>query len=179
VFAENSHGFRQRLGHLAEDVQTAVLGLTERDLHDLLGDALDLDVHLQRGDAVGGTGDLEVHVAEMILVAENVGQDGEPVAFLDQAHGDTGHRRLQRHAGIHQRQRGAADGRHGGRAVGLGDLGDHAQRVGELVRAGSSGCTARHASLPWPISRRPGGAHAAGFADRIGREVVVQHEVRL
>ena len=45
-------GLGQRLGHLAEDVQAAVLGLAERDLHDLLGDARDLDVHLQRGDAV-------------------------------------------------------------------------------------------------------------------------------
>ena len=28
------------------------LGLGQRDLHDLLGDAVDLDVHLQGGDAV-------------------------------------------------------------------------------------------------------------------------------
>ena len=41
----------ERLGHLAEDVHAAVLGLGQRDLHDLLGDAGDLDVHLQRGDA--------------------------------------------------------------------------------------------------------------------------------
>ena len=32
--------------------------------------------------------DLEVHVAEVILVAEDVGQDGDAVAFLDQAHRD-------------------------------------------------------------------------------------------
>ena len=37
-------------------------------------DALDLDVHLQRGDAVAGAGDLEIHVAEVILVAEDVGE---------------------------------------------------------------------------------------------------------
>ena len=42
-----------------------------------VGDAGDLDVHLQRGDAVRGAGDLEVHVAEMVLVAEDVGEDGE------------------------------------------------------------------------------------------------------
>ena len=41
----------QRLRHLAEDVQAAVLRLAERDPHDLFGDAGDLDVHLQRGDA--------------------------------------------------------------------------------------------------------------------------------
>ena len=51
------------------------------DRHDLLGDAGDLDVHLQRGDAALGAGDLEVHVAEMILVAEDVGsapRNGRP-----------------------------------------------------------------------------------------------------
>ncbi len=47
----------------------------KRHPHDLFGDAGDLDVHLQRGDALIGAGDLEVHVAEMILVAENVGQN--------------------------------------------------------------------------------------------------------
>src|SRR6476661_7764124 len=61
----------QRLGHLAEDVDASVPGLAERNPHDLFGDALDLDVHLQRGDAVIGAGDLEVHVAEMILIAED------------------------------------------------------------------------------------------------------------
>ena len=67
----------QRLRHLAEDVQAAVARLRQRDLHDLRGDRGDLDVHLQRGDALLGAGDLEVHVAEMILVAEDVGEHGE------------------------------------------------------------------------------------------------------
>ena len=71
---------RQRLRHLAEDVQAPVLRLGERDAHDLLGDRGDLDVHLQRGDAALGAGDLEVHVAEMILVAEDVGEHGEAAA---------------------------------------------------------------------------------------------------
>jgi hypothetical protein len=69
----------------------------------------------------------------VIFIAQDVGQDGEALAFLDQAHGDAGAGALQRRARIHQRQRGAADGRHRRRAVGLGDLGDDAQRVRELV----------------------------------------------
>ena len=40
-------------------------------------------------NAVGGAGDLEIHVAEMILVTEDVGQHDEVVAFLDQTHRDT------------------------------------------------------------------------------------------
>src|SRR6185295_5629420 len=66
----------QSLGHFTEDVQATFLGLGERDLHDLFGDAGDLDIHLQRGDTLVGARHLEVHVAEMILVAENVGEHG-------------------------------------------------------------------------------------------------------
>ena len=74
-----SRARRERLRHLAEDVQAPVPRLVERDAHDLLGDRGDLDVHLQRGDALVGAGDLEVHVAEMVLVAEDVGEHGEAV----------------------------------------------------------------------------------------------------
>src|ERR687895_553972 len=41
------------LRHLAENVQAPALRLLERRAHDLFVDALDLDVHLQRGDAAG------------------------------------------------------------------------------------------------------------------------------
>ncbi len=41
----------------------------------------------------------------MVLVAEDVGQHGEAAILLDQAHGDARDRALQRHAGVHQRQR--------------------------------------------------------------------------
>ncbi len=58
------------------------LRLIERDAHDLFGDAGDLDVHLQRGDAILGARHLEVHVAEMILVAEDVGQHREALPSL-------------------------------------------------------------------------------------------------
>jgi hypothetical protein len=66
----------ERLEHLAEDVEAAVAGLGERLLEDLRERALDLDVHLDGGDALGGAADLEVHVAEVVLVAEDVGEDG-------------------------------------------------------------------------------------------------------
>ena len=45
-----------------------------------------------RGDAGLGSADLEVHVAQVILVAKDVGQHGHAVAFLDEAHGDAGRR---------------------------------------------------------------------------------------
>src|SRR3546814_3073719 len=52
----------QRLGHFTEDMQATLLGLAERDLHDLFGNAVDLDVHLQRGNAVRRS---EEHTSEL------------------------------------------------------------------------------------------------------------------
>ena len=43
----------------------------------LAGQARDLDVHLDGGDALLGAADLEVHVAEVVLVAEDVAEDGD------------------------------------------------------------------------------------------------------
>ena len=67
--------------HLSEDMQTALACLRERDAHDLLGDAGDLDVHLQRRDTFRCSGNLEVHVADG-LVAENVREHRERVVLL-------------------------------------------------------------------------------------------------
>mmetsp|Transcript_78776 Transcript_78776/g.218920 ORF Transcript_78776/g.218920 Transcript_78776/m.218920 type:complete len:772 (-) Transcript_78776:1232-3547(-) len=169
-------GAAHGLDHLAEDVQAGFLGLSQGDLHDFLGDALDLDVHLQGGDARGGTGHLEVHVAQVIFVTQDVGQHCETVAVLDQAHGDASHVSLQRHAGVHQRQAAAADGGHRRRAVGLGDFGHHAQRVRELFLArqhGDERALGQAAVADFAALRA---AHAARLAGGERGHVVVQHE---
>jgi hypothetical protein len=103
---------RQRLLHQMQNVHPAFACLRQRNRHDLLGDALDLDVHLQRSDAAIGAGDLEIHVTEMILIAEDVGQHREARAVFDKAHGNAGDVRLGRYAGVHQRQARAAYRRH-------------------------------------------------------------------
>src|SRR5690606_15210075 len=128
------------LVHLVEDVKAAGRSLGDGLLHDLFGDAGDLDVHLQRGDAVTRAGDLEVHVAQVVFVTQDVGQDGELAGRLqDQTHGDARDRTDQGHARVHQRQGAAADGGHGGRAVGLGDLRHQTDGVGEVLGAGQHG----------------------------------------
>ena len=122
-------------------------------------------------------GDFEVHVAVVIFGAGDVGEDGVLVAFLHQTHRDAADRRGDRHARVHQRQRGAADRGHRARAVRFENVADHAQRVREsFLRRESRADSARSASAPWPISRRPGAAHEPDFADAERREVVVQHE---
>ena len=176
VLAEFGAGGVDGLRHLAEDMQAAVLGLGQRDLHDLFGDAGDLDVHLQRGDAAFGAGHLEVHVAEMILVAEDVGEDGVALVFQDQAHGDARRRPLQRHSGVHQRQRRTAHRRHRRRTIRLRDLGDQADRVGEFVLRRQHRMDGAPGELAVADLTAARCTDAAGFADREGREIVVQQE---
>ena len=83
-------------------MQSSVLGLIKSSTHDFLGNALDLDIHLQCGNTLVGTSHFEVHIAKVILVAENICEDSEFFAFLNEAHRDAGNRCFDRHACIHQ-----------------------------------------------------------------------------
>src|SRR5439155_23950819 len=80
----------QRFGHFTKDKQAAFTRLAQRDAHDLLGDRGDLDVHLQRRDTSLGAGDFEVHIAQMVLVAEDVRQYGKAFRLFDEPHRDPG-----------------------------------------------------------------------------------------
>src|SRR5581483_10236600 len=179
VRRELGAGLRDDVEHLLEDELARPLRLLERVSHDLLGDAGDLDVHLERGDPVRRAGDLEVHVAQVVLRALDVGEDDVVVALLDEAHRDAGDRRLDRHAGVHQRQRRAADGAHRAGAVRLERLRDDPDRVRELVRR-------RDDRLERPLRERAvadvtplRAAHEARLPDRVRREVVVVHVAAL
>ena len=93
-----------------------------------------------------------------------------------EAHRHAGDRRLERHAGVHQRQRAAAHRRHRRRAVRFEDVGDDADGVGEVL----FGRQQRHERA---LGERAvadfapaGAAQELHFADRERREVVVQHE---
>ena len=166
----------QHFVHLVQYVQAAVARLIQRHLHDLAGDARDLDVHLQRRDAVLGSGHLEIHVAEVILVAQDVGQHFETRAFLDQAHRNAGHRRFDRHAGIHQRKAGAAHRGHGTGAVRFENFRHHADDVREFIHARHYRLDAALGKIAVPDLAPLGRSHHAGFADAERRKIVVQHE---
>ena len=162
--------------HLLQDVQASLPGLLQRRAHDLLGDAVHLDVHLQGADPPLGACHLEVHVPQVVFIAHDVGQHDEFVLLLDKAHGDARHRRRDAYAGVHQGQAGAAHRGHGAGAVGFGDLGDDADHIGELLQI-------RH-HRHHPALRQPavadlaalGRAGASGLAYAIRGKVVVQHE---
>ena len=105
-------GHSHRFLHFAQNVHAGFFGLGESHLHDFFGNALNFDVHLQSGDAIGGARDFEVHIAEVIFIAQDVGQHGKTVAFFDEAHGNTCHMRFHRHASVHQGEATAANGGH-------------------------------------------------------------------
>ena len=162
--------------HLVQDVEAGAAGLLQRFLQDGVGDVGHLDIHLKRGDAGLGSGDLEVHIAVVILGAGDVGEHGVSVAFLHQTHGDAGHGRGDRHAGVHQRKRSAADGGHGTRSIGFQNVADDAHGVGEGFVVGNDGGKSALGQCAVADFTAARAAHEADFADAERREVVVQHE---
>ena len=167
-----AHGFL----HFAQNVHTRFFGLGQSHLHDLLGDALDFDVHLQSSDAIGGASHFEVHVAQMIFVTQNVGQHSKAVAILDQAHGNASHMRFHGNTRVHHGQATAADGRHGRRSVGFGDFRHHTQGVGKFFFGGQTSCQSTLGQTAVAYFAALGGTHATDFAGSKGRHVVVEHE---
>jgi len=104
VRAELRARLRKHSEHLVEHEQPRLASLLERLREDLVRQPLDLDVHLKGGDAVLRARHLEVHVAEVVLDALDVGEHGELALAGHQTHCDTGDGRLDRHARVHQRK---------------------------------------------------------------------------
>src|SRR5690606_8919605 len=96
--------FRNGLGQKSQNMEPSVPGLFKGLDQDFIGKSLDLDVHLTGGDPISGTGDLEVHIPQMVLIAQNVRKYGMLAAFGigDQSHGDSGNRFLELYPGIHE-----------------------------------------------------------------------------
>src|SRR5205809_3622515 len=104
VRAELGPRLLDRLAHLGEHGHPRLARLSERVAHNLERGAGDLDVHLESRDPLLRSGDLEVHVAVVVLAAHDVGQDPELVAFLDEPHRNAGDVGLDRHGGVHERE---------------------------------------------------------------------------
>ena len=165
--------------HLVQDLEASLPRLFKCALEHLQLHVGLLDVHLERGNAGFGAGHLEVHVAVVVLRPGDVGQHHEVVVLGDQAHGDSRDRSLDRHTGIHQRQRAAADGRHGAGAVRFQNVADDADGVGKILVFGHDrreGALGQQAVADLASACA---SHEARLADAERREVVVDHEVLL
>ena len=93
---------------------TSLLGLCECLLENLVRKTVALDIHLSGSQTLGGTRGLEVHVAEVVLIAEDIREHSILLfaRILDQTHGDTAHGSLDGHTGIHQCKRTGTNGSH-------------------------------------------------------------------
>ena len=165
------------LHHLGKDVLAASLCLHECLLENLVRETVALDVHLRCSKAIGRSGRLEVHIAEVILVTKDVGKDGVLVfaRILDKAHCNTTHGSLDGHACVHQCQATGTSARHRAGAVTLEYVAYHTDCVGEVVRqltfeAAPSKMAVTNLATTYA-------ALCLCLACREGREVIVQQEL--
>jgi hypothetical protein len=98
--------------HLLENLQSRIARLGQGAANDVHLDPANLEIQLDSGDPVYGSGDFEIHIAIMVFITNDVGQQGPGIAFLDQPNRNPGYRTLDLDAGIHQAERGSANGRH-------------------------------------------------------------------
>ena len=111
--------FADATEHFLADVVAAVTCLGQCFAQLLEAQTLDFDVHLAGCNAVLRSGHLEVHIAQVVLVTQDIGEYNVLPRILvgDQSHCDAGYRRLDRHTAIHEGQGTRTYGRHGGRTV--------------------------------------------------------------
>ena len=100
--------FIARLGNCAshnfEDGETGFLRLLKRLSKNVGGDAFDLGVELKSSNEFGGSGNLEVHVAECIFSAEDVSKSRVLAIGKHEAHCDASNWCTQRNARVHHRK---------------------------------------------------------------------------
>ena len=139
VLVEFLAGLGKLGDHAVEDFVAGLGGLLDGLAGDVEGKPLDLEIELEPSDALAGAGDLEVHVSKVVLGTEDIGQNNVLfelavlISLGNETCGDPGHGGKDGHTCIHERQTSAADTCHRGRAVGLHDLGDEADGIGEIV----------------------------------------------
>ena len=162
---------------LVDDIFSCFFGSCNRLFYNRSCQAVDLDIHLNCGDTVMGTCYLEVHIAEEVFQALDIGQDDIIIIGIagNQTTGNTSNLLLDRNARCHQRQCRCADRSLGGRTVGFEGLGYGTDCIREFLfrrnyRAQSllSQCT----MTDFTTSGTSGGLC---LAYRVGREVIMMH----
>ena len=93
---------------------TAGLSLHESLLQDVERKSVALDVHLRSSQTVASSGSLEVHIAQVVFVTENVAQHSILVLarILDETHGDAADGLLDGYTSVHQSQCAGTNGSH-------------------------------------------------------------------
>ena len=142
---------------------------------DVLCQAVDLDIHLDRGDTVFCAGHLEVHVAEEVFKALDVGEENEIIVSLagDKAAADACDGLLDRDTCCHKGHAGSAGGSHGCGTIGFEGLGDRTDRIRELINGGEHRHESTLSQCAVSDLAASGASGDPGLAYGIGREVVM------
>ena len=171
-------GFRDE----PEDFFARLAVAENRLFRDVDRQAVNLEVELEAGDSRVRAADFEVHVAEVVFRADDVREHdvlADFSAFVverDEPAGNAGDGSGNGNAGVHERERSAADGSHRGRTVRLHDFGRNADGVRELFLAREHGNERAFRERAVADFAAAGRAEFSAFADRERREVVVQDE---
>ena len=167
------------LHHLTEDMLATGLGLCKCLFENFVREAVALDVHLRGGEAFERSRGLEVHIAEVVLIAEDIREHGVFVfaGVFNQAHGDAAHGSLDGHTGVHEGERAGADGSHRAGTVGLEDIAHDAHGVGEVL--GDLTLEAAPSEVSVADFAAANAALCLCLAGGEGREVVVQEEAHV
>ena len=175
VFGKFRSGFGNGFKHFAENVHSAFLGLFQSFHKDFSCDTGDLHIHLNGGHTFSGTGHFEVHIAEGVFKALNIGKNGNIVVVFNETHRHTGNRRFNGHTGIHQRQCAGAYAAHGSGTVGSDGFGYETESVREgLVRRNHRNEGFFRQSTVTDFAAA-GASHGTGFTDAVRREIIVMH----
>ena len=133
VLAQVVPGIGDCLGHAVKDLQPGDAGLLKGLTHDCKRDAFNLDIHLERGHAVTGPGDFEVHITRVVFRTLDIGEDRVfPIFTGNESHGDSGYGGLDRHPTVHHCQGSGANTAHRSRSVRAEGLGYESDRVREV-----------------------------------------------
>ena len=129
--------FADRCQHCSQDFHASFTRLNHRFPNDLFANAGDFEVELDTRDSVLRSSNLEVHVAEVIFVAEDIGQQNKFVVRLtNEADRNTGDWVGDLDAGSHQAKCSTADRSHGRRTIGLCNVRDDPHGVWRIFRVG-------------------------------------------
>src|SRR5450432_2263140 len=123
VFAQRLTRLGEGFGHDGEDLGARIFRAMNRFAQNLVAHAGQLEIKLKTSDAVLRPAKFEIHVPEMIFGADDVGQEvvalqiAALVVLGHESDGNTGDRRLDGNARVHQREHAGANARHRGRAI--------------------------------------------------------------
>ncbi len=89
MLGDFSSGSLNSLGHFIKDMHPALFGLGQCLSHDITINAVDLDIHLQRGNPIFRSYNLEIHITKMILITQDIRKNDNLVTLFDESHGNS------------------------------------------------------------------------------------------